>query len=323
MQRRPVIHRFRRVIERGRVSGLHVSGRLLRLHALPRCAELPRPRQQRSSSPRATLRNSGSAAPSSRRPREPASTCSRPPAGRSPPARSSSAIWPASVPQALVQQVLSAGREFAQCMRSHGVPNWPDPTLDSRGAPAVQHHRPASAAAADQHRGRSNASAWIPRARCWRTGEIVSETVARPGGRAAGGGPGGREARRSRGLAAGWPWASWSWWRPGRWRRGGRGCSPRPPRPGPGAGGARAGDGGGDPAGPVGDHAGDRDAGVRRVLHGDRAGRRDADLAAVGRAGDPARGRCCTRPATAPRWCCCTAASRTGGRWMRGSPART
>jgi hypothetical protein len=38
-------------------------------------------------------------------------------------------------PQALVQQAVSAGREFAQCMRSHGVPNWPDPTVDSRGRP--------------------------------------------------------------------------------------------------------------------------------------------------------------------------------------------
>ena len=45
--------------------------------------------------------------------------------------------------------------------------------------------------------------------------------------------------------------------------------------------GARAGDGGGDPAGPVGGDAGDRDAGVRGFVPGDRAGRRDADLAAV------------------------------------------
>jgi hypothetical protein len=38
-------------------------------------------------------------------------------------------------PQALVQQALSAGREFAQCMRSHGAPDWPDPTVDSQGRP--------------------------------------------------------------------------------------------------------------------------------------------------------------------------------------------
>ena len=38
-------------------------------------------------------------------------------------------------PQALVQQALSAGRVFAQCMRSHGVPYWPDPTVDAQGRP--------------------------------------------------------------------------------------------------------------------------------------------------------------------------------------------
>ena len=38
-------------------------------------------------------------------------------------------------PQALIQQALNAGLEFARCMRSHGVPNWPDPTVDSQGRP--------------------------------------------------------------------------------------------------------------------------------------------------------------------------------------------
>jgi hypothetical protein len=38
-------------------------------------------------------------------------------------------------PQALVQQARNAGLKFAQCMRSHGVPNWPDPTIDSQGRP--------------------------------------------------------------------------------------------------------------------------------------------------------------------------------------------
>lgn len=38
-------------------------------------------------------------------------------------------------PQALVQQVVNEERNFAQCMRSHGVPNWPDPTIDSEGRP--------------------------------------------------------------------------------------------------------------------------------------------------------------------------------------------
>jgi hypothetical protein len=38
-------------------------------------------------------------------------------------------------PQAMVQQVLTGMRRFAQCMRSHGVPGWPDPTVDSEGRP--------------------------------------------------------------------------------------------------------------------------------------------------------------------------------------------
>jgi len=38
-------------------------------------------------------------------------------------------------PQALVQQALSAGRGLARCMRSHGEPYWPDPSIDSQGRP--------------------------------------------------------------------------------------------------------------------------------------------------------------------------------------------
>jgi hypothetical protein len=38
-------------------------------------------------------------------------------------------------PPALVQQMLTVGRAFATCMRSHGVPNWPDPTVDDQGRP--------------------------------------------------------------------------------------------------------------------------------------------------------------------------------------------
>ena len=38
-------------------------------------------------------------------------------------------------PQSLVQQALTAGRAFARCMRSHGVPYWPDPSLDAQGRP--------------------------------------------------------------------------------------------------------------------------------------------------------------------------------------------
>lgn len=38
-------------------------------------------------------------------------------------------------PSSLVQQMLAGGRIFARCMRSHGVPNWPDPSVDSQGRP--------------------------------------------------------------------------------------------------------------------------------------------------------------------------------------------
>jgi hypothetical protein len=38
-------------------------------------------------------------------------------------------------PQALVQQILTAQRAFAQCMRSHGLPKFPDPSIDSEGRP--------------------------------------------------------------------------------------------------------------------------------------------------------------------------------------------
>jgi len=41
-------------------------------------------------------------------------------------------------PHPLVQQALTAGRNFAQCMRNDGVPNWPDPTVDSTGRPTIQ-----------------------------------------------------------------------------------------------------------------------------------------------------------------------------------------
>ena len=37
--------------------------------------------------------------------------------------------------QAQVRQMMSGYRNFAQCMRSHGVQNWPDPTTGSDGQP--------------------------------------------------------------------------------------------------------------------------------------------------------------------------------------------
>jgi hypothetical protein len=38
-------------------------------------------------------------------------------------------------PQALVQQLLTVERRYAQCVRSHGIPNWPDPTVSAKGRP--------------------------------------------------------------------------------------------------------------------------------------------------------------------------------------------
>jgi hypothetical protein len=38
-------------------------------------------------------------------------------------------------PQALVQQMLTAERKYARCMRSHAVPSWPDPTINAQGMP--------------------------------------------------------------------------------------------------------------------------------------------------------------------------------------------
>jgi hypothetical protein len=32
-----------------------------------------------------------------------------------------------------VQQIKTDMTTFAHCMRSHGVPNWPDPTVDHQG----------------------------------------------------------------------------------------------------------------------------------------------------------------------------------------------
>jgi len=38
-------------------------------------------------------------------------------------------------PRPLVQHLLNEERSFAGCMRSDGVPRWPDPTIDSQGRP--------------------------------------------------------------------------------------------------------------------------------------------------------------------------------------------
>jgi hypothetical protein len=38
-------------------------------------------------------------------------------------------------PPALVQQILTLERTYARCLRSHGVLNWPDPTVGAKGRP--------------------------------------------------------------------------------------------------------------------------------------------------------------------------------------------
>jgi hypothetical protein len=48
-------------------------------------------------------------------------------------------------PQALVQRILNVQRNYARCMRSHGFPSWPDPTIDSQGTPFSTSARPALA----------------------------------------------------------------------------------------------------------------------------------------------------------------------------------
>ena len=45
-------------------------------------------------------------------------------------------------PQSLVQQALSAGLKLARCIRAHGVPDWPDPTVDPQGRPLFNIHVP-------------------------------------------------------------------------------------------------------------------------------------------------------------------------------------
>jgi hypothetical protein len=40
------------------------------------------------------------------------------------------------VSQAVIQRAMDGMRSFAQCMRSAGVSNWPDPSTDRAGYPA-------------------------------------------------------------------------------------------------------------------------------------------------------------------------------------------
>jgi hypothetical protein len=74
-------------------------------------------------------------------------------------------------PPALVQQALTAGLKFAQCMRSHGVPDWPDPTVDSEGEPLFSITVPRPPPPQGSVPRSTNASACSPQARSWHGGE--------------------------------------------------------------------------------------------------------------------------------------------------------
>jgi hypothetical protein len=49
--------------------------------------------------------------------------------------------------QAVVQRWMSGLRQLAGCLRSHGMPNWPDPIIDTQGLP----HYPYEQAGIDHH----------------------------------------------------------------------------------------------------------------------------------------------------------------------------
>lgn len=112
---------------------LPLDGRLLGLHALPWSAELPRS-YSRGELPKADAHHLGVGVPQLRTAQQ---TCQHLfPRTRAVNASSVQQCMESSdCPQFLVQRVLSEERRFARCMRSHGVPNWPDPTIDSHGRP--------------------------------------------------------------------------------------------------------------------------------------------------------------------------------------------
>jgi hypothetical protein len=56
------------------------------------------------------------------------------PAGGSP-TQEADCLMLGSCPAAEVEQIRTAELKYAHCVRSHGVPNWPDPTLNSQGMP--------------------------------------------------------------------------------------------------------------------------------------------------------------------------------------------
>ena len=121
MQRQLVIHQFRQLIHCGSRSEL-AAGRLLPVRALARRAGLPRPPPGATNAkfPSAQQLRVGSSQLSAAE-----NACQH--------------LLPAGVddqfPPAEVPLLLGGMRQFSQCMRSHGVPNWPDPSTDAEGRP--------------------------------------------------------------------------------------------------------------------------------------------------------------------------------------------
>jgi hypothetical protein len=59
------------------------------------------------------------------------------PAGGSLQQQTQQCLLTGDCPQALVRQLLTVERKYAQCLRSHGIPSWPDPAVSPKGGRPV------------------------------------------------------------------------------------------------------------------------------------------------------------------------------------------
>ena len=129
MQRQPIIHRFWR-LERGRVSGLSVAiaySACMRSQGVP---NYPDP-DSGGQLPKGDAQQFGVSTSQYQAAQQ---ACQHLlPTGGSLHQEEYQCMQNSDCPSALVQQMLTADRKLAQCMRSHGVPNFPDPTTDSNG----------------------------------------------------------------------------------------------------------------------------------------------------------------------------------------------
>jgi hypothetical protein len=139
MRRQLVLHR--RLTEW--VNQPSVGRRLLRLHAVARPAELPRPRQQRCAPEDQRSGTWGQQLPvSSGRNGLPAPAAER---RRVVPTANRPMHRGQRLPTSLGTADSQRPAELRRCMRSHGFPSWPDPTIDSQGTPFSTSARPALA----------------------------------------------------------------------------------------------------------------------------------------------------------------------------------